>query len=143
MKLIRYSDPSAYYNDWDSFFADPFRAFAPLLRQNTSSAHRSTGVPVEWYEDDENYYARVELPGVKKKDIHLDAEEGLVRLAYERIERHQDADDKPVRTEKFEQVLRSPEGVENSRIEASLADGILQLVLPKAEQKKPVSIEIK
>lgn len=143
MKLIRYSDPSAYYNDWDSFFADPFRAFAPLLRQNTSSAHRPTGLPVEWYEDDGNYYARVELPGVKKEDLHLDAEEGLVRLAYERTENVPTAEDQAARTEKFEQVLRSPEGVENAKIEASLADGILQLVLPKAEQKKPVNIKIK
>ncbi len=143
MKLIRYSDPSAYYNDWDSFFADPFRAFAPLLRQNSSSASRSSSLPVEWYEDDENYYARVELPGVRKEDLHLDAEEGLVRLAYERVDKVKGADEKTVRSEKFEQVLRSPEGVENSKIEASLSDGILQLMLPKAEQKKPVSIEIK
>lgn len=143
MKLIRYSDPTAYYNDWDSFFADPFRAFAPLLRQSSTSAHRSTGLPVEWYEDDENYYARVELPGVKKKDIHLDAEEGLVRLAYERVDHVNKSDEETNRTESFEQVLRSPEGVENSKIEASLEDGILQLVLPKAEQKKPVTIKVK
>lgn len=143
MKLVRYSDPTAYYNDWDSFFADPFRAFAPLLRQNSSSAHRPAGAPVEWYEDDDNYYARVELPGVKKDQLQLDAEEGLVRLAYERVGGVENSEDESVRTEKFEQVIRSPEGVENSKIEASLSDGILQLVLPKAVQKKPVSIAIK
>jgi len=143
MKLIRYSDSTAYNNDWDSFFADPFRAFAPLLRQNSSSAHRPAGVPVEWYEDDDNYYARVELPGVKKENLRLDAEEGLVRLAYERVNGVEDSENDSVRMEKFEQMLRSPEGVENAKIEAILTDGILQLVLPKPAQKKPVSIAVK
>ncbi|MEX2578218.1 MAG: Hsp20/alpha crystallin family protein [Verrucomicrobiales bacterium] len=144
MNLIQYNDPTSYLNNWDSFFADPFRAFAPLLDSNRTSAHRDRNGRVEWYEDEDNFYARVELAGVKKEDLHLDAEEGLIRLAYERVEGAGKKKGESMRTEKFEQVFRSPAGVETSKIEAKLSDGILELTLPKAEkQKKPFSIEVK
>ncbi len=143
MKIIRYNNPSDIYSDWDAFFADPVRAFAPLFRSATSSAHEWLYPSIEWYEDEENYYARIELPGVKREDLSLDAEDGLVRFSYEiRNERATDSESS-TRSEKFEQVLRSPEGINLADISASLSDGILELTLPKADEKKPVRVEIK
>jgi HSP20 family protein len=136
MKIIRYNNPSDIYSDWDAFFADPVRAFAPLFRSATSSAH-------EWYEDEENYYARIELPGVKREDLSLDAEDGLVRFSYEIRNERATNSESSTRSEKFEQVLRSPEGINLADISASLSDGILELTLPKADEKKPVRVEIK
>ena len=143
MKMIRYNNPSDIYSDWDAFFAAPFRAFAPLFRSTTSSAHEWPHPSVEWYEDKENYHARIELPGVKREDLSLDAEDGLVRFSYEiRNERATDSESS-TRSEKFEQVLRSPEDINLAEISASLSDGILELTLPKAVEKKPVRVEIK
>jgi len=141
MKLIRYNEPSTFYDDWDAFFADPFRAFAPLFRSTPSSYHRLTG-NVEWYEDDNSYHARIEMPGVKRDDLHVDAEDGLIRLGFEHSEEAEQQETSEAHSERFEQVLRSPEGIDTGGIEARLADGILELTLPKAEERKPVSVQV-
>lgn len=140
MKLIRYTD----LNDWESLFGDPFRAFAPLLRSAANPARRaaaSRALPtgVEWFEDDGHYYARLEVPGVKREQLRLDVEDGLVRLTHDSGR----ADEgETVRTSRYEQVLRCPEGIRADAIQARLADGILQLSFPKEEVRKPVSITI-
>lgn len=143
MKMIRYNDPGNAYSDWDSFFADPFRAFAPLFRSTLSSAYERPHQPAEWYEDEDHYYARVELPGVKREDLSVDAEDGLVRFSYELRDHRVGEGSESSSNERLEQVLRSPEGVNLSGISAKLADGILELTLPKAPEKKAVRVEIK
>jgi HSP20 family protein len=141
MKLIRYTD----LNDWESLFGDPFRAFAPLLRSAANPARRaaaSRALPtgVEWFEDDGHYHARLEVPGVKREQLRLDVEDGLVRLTHESGETSGEGE--TVRTSRYEQVLRCPEGIRSDAIQARLADGILQLSFPKEEVRKPVSITI-
>lgn len=138
MKMIRYNDPTNYLNDWDSFFADPFRAFAPLFGPQASSAYTKPEHAVEWYEDEGHFYAWVELPGVKKKELNLDAEDGLVRLSYAKEIRS----DEGVETERFERYLRTPDGTDAAGIRAKLADGILELTFPKTPERKPVSIQV-
>ncbi|MEM1442207.1 MAG: Hsp20/alpha crystallin family protein [Verrucomicrobiota bacterium] len=138
MKMIRYNDPTNSYNDWDSFFADPFRAFAPLFRPRTTSAFRGPDHAVEWYEDDEHFYARIELPGVKKDELHLDAEDGLVRLNFEKKVHSEGTESH----ERFERYLRTPEGTDASGTKAKLEDGILELTFPKTPESKPVNIQV-
>lgn len=138
MKMIRFNDPTNYFNDWDSFFMDPFRAFAPLLSQNGSSAFSKPEHAVEWYEDDEHFHARIELPGVAKNDLHLDAEDGLLRLSYEKENFSSEGN----QSETFERFLRTPEGTDASGIEAKLVHGILELSFPKTPERKPVSIQV-
>lgn len=140
MKLIQYNEPVSFFRDWDSFFADPYRAFAPLFRSGLSSAHESSVPSAEWYEDDENYYAQVDLPGIRREDLKIDAEDGLLRLAHDHREtRGEDGET----TERFEHVLRCPEGVQVSNARANLENGVLRLTLPKREESRPVSIEVK
>jgi HSP20 family protein len=140
MKLIRYTD----LNDWESLFGDPFRAFAPLLRSaanpaRRASASRALPTGVEWFEDDSHYHARLEVPGVKREQLRLDLEDGLVRLTRESAPT---GEGETARASRYEQVLRCPEGIRSDAIEARLADGILQLSFPKEEVRKPVSITI-
>lgn len=140
MKLIRYNHPSSYFSDFDSLFSEPFRAFEPFFRSALSSTYRSQVGGVEWFENEQSYVVRVDVPGVKKEDLHLDVEQGLLRLSWN----VQESDGENVtRAEKLERVLRCPEGVRTNAIEAKLEDGVLTLTLPKAEEKKPVSIAIK
>ena len=139
MKLIRYNYPNNHINDFDAFFADPFRAFEPLFRSALTSANRGQGSGVEWFEDQENYFVRVDVPGVKREDLHLDAEEGVLRLSWDVEVGHGENE---VRKEKVERVFRSPEGVRNADISAKLEDGVLTLTLPKAESARPKQIKV-
>ncbi len=136
--MIRYNNPTSYSNDWDSFFADPFRAFAPLLVNRATSAHQHPNSGVEWYEDDESFHARIELPGVAKEQLQLDAEDGLVRIGFTKEIRRGEVVD----TESFERHLRTPEGTDLSGAEAKLENGILELTFPKAPERKPVTIRV-
>ena len=136
--MIRYNDPTNYYNDWDSFFADPFRAFAPLFGPRATSAYSKPEFDVEWYENDDHFYARIELPGVSRDQLSLDAEDGLVRLNYEKEVRS----DEGSNSQSFERFLRTPEGTDLNGVDAKLAHGILELSFPKAPERKPVSIQI-
>jgi HSP20 family protein len=138
---MRYNQCANTASDWDSFFTEPFRAFEPLFRPALSSSFRpSLNRQVEWYEDEENYYSLVELPGVKRENLDVDAEEGLLRLSYSIAKPLSES--QPTEEKRFEFVLRTPEGVEVLKTNAKLEDGILQLTLPKVEEKKPLRIAI-
>ena len=139
MNLSRYnSNTPQVFREWDAFFEDPFRAFAPLLRSSASD-RRGYASHVVWYEDSENFYARIDLPGVKRENLEVNAEDGLVHFSFVRSEfPGREGDDR-----KNERVLRSPEGVDLSKTSAKLADGVLELTLPKAEEAKPVTIEVR
>ncbi len=135
MKLIHYS-PLPSLREWDVLFANPFRTFAPLL----ATARKAANPGVEWFEDDTHYHARIELPGLKREHLHLDAEEGLLRISHEVAE---GTEGEGSRTSRSELVVRCPEDVRGDGIEARLADGILQVSLPKKEVRKTVSVEIR
>lgn len=136
MKLIRYSHPHHSFREWDALFANPFRSLAPLL----APARQTANPGVEWFEDDTHYHARIELPGLKRENLRLDAEEGLLRISHETLEK---GEGESTRTSRSELVVRCPEGIRGDGIEARLADGILHLSLPKEEARKPVSVEIR
>lgn len=141
MKIMRYNHSSDSMKDWESFFAEPFRAFEPLFRPSLSSAFRpSLNRQVEWYEDGANYYALVELPGVKRENLNVDVENELLRLCYSFADGQ--SVDEGAEERRFEFVLRTPEGVVVQETKAKLEDGILRLTLPKAEEKMPIRIEI-
>ena len=139
MKLVQYPHYNSLFSDFDSLFAGHFRAFSPLLRSTLCS---STSVPysgVEWYENEESYVARVELPGVKKENLELELDDGFLRLAFQRRRSLDESES----FDRGEQVLRVPETVDPDGISASLEKGILELILTKTDEAKPVRIEIK
>lgn len=147
MKLIRYTHPLQTLREWDALFGDPLRFFGPFLNVASGKApantvRRPVASGVEWYEDDSHFHARVELPGVKREHLRLDAEEGLLRLALE-FPAKETSESETVAASRSEYVLRCPEGVRTDGIQARLADGILDVSLPKEEVRKPVSIEIR
>ncbi|HRQ90614.1 MAG TPA: Hsp20/alpha crystallin family protein [Bacteroidia bacterium] len=138
MKLIRYTQPAQYRRE----FGDPFRVLDTLFARSAGTLRQQNPAPgVEWFEDDSHYHARVELPGAKREDLRLEAEEGLLRLSHETSDPGK-GEGEESRVARTEFVLRCPEEVRTEGIEARLADGILQLSLPKAEVRKPVTVQI-
>jgi len=135
MKLIRYAQPGSRVGDWDAFFPDPFAAFAPFFAASERSRSRGQS-DVSWFENDESYVARVEVPGIARDQLEIASEEGVVRLAVSRRGESENG------TERSELTLRTPDGVDFSRVRARLENGILELTFPKAEERKPVTVEI-
>ena len=121
------------HSPFESFFRDTFEAFAPLFESN--EVNRSE-VPVEWFQDDAHYYARIDLPGFSREDLDLEFESDIVTFTMTEVA---DDSDEP---RSFKRKIRVPEGVEGSGASAELKDGVLTLTLPKTPEKKPVSIKI-
>jgi Molecular chaperone (small heat shock protein) len=89
----------------------------------------------------------VELPGVKKEDIKISVENGWLTLSGERksfeapeITRvlHREIESKP-----FARSIKLPHRVDTDKISAQLENGLLKISLPKAEEVRPRTIEIK
>jgi HSP20 family protein len=101
---------------------------------------------VDIYEDEGNYVFKVELPGLTKEDIELSLENRTLTLRGERkMEKDVKEEDYHLIERSYGRFVRSftlPTFVEQDKISADFKEGILEVVLPKAEEVKPKLIAI-
>jgi HSP20 family protein len=101
--------------------------------------------PVDISELADTYVVTVELPGVKVEDLEIAFQDGLLTIQGERT-LAQDTDEQfHVLERRYGQFRRSitlPLHVKADAIEASAEDGVLRVVVPKAEEVKPKRIEV-
>jgi HSP20 family protein len=102
---------------------------------------------LDLYEDKDNVFVKVEVPGLKKEDIEVSIENGTLTIAGERKSEKQADDTEAHRSERFVgRFYRSvtlPSEVKTDEVKAQYQDGVLTVTLPKAEAAKPKQIEIK
>lgn len=98
-------------------------------------------------EDKENYYIRAELPGIKSEDLDISVTGDTLSIAGERKIPEEKGDVKYHRREreagKFSRILNLPSQINTARVEAKCIDGMLSIVLPKAETAKEKQIVVK
>ena len=101
---------------------------------------------VDIYDNDEKITIKAELPGVDKKDIHVDLKDGVLTLTGERSHENEVKEENFHRKEmaygKFQRSFTLPEGFNPDKIDADYKDGILRIEISKPEEKKPKKIEI-
>lgn len=139
---------------------NPFQEFENLLsRYNKGESGSGTQLSndlnfADWApscdieEEEDRYVIKADLPGVDKKDIDVKLENGVISIRGEKqTEKETGKGTKRHRTERFHGTFaRSftlPDAVKDERVEANYKDGVLSLVIPKAEEAKPKSIDIK
>ena len=102
---------------------------------------------VDLREEDHQYVIDVELPGIKKEDIEVHMENNLLTIRGERHFREEAKREGYHRVEraygKFARSFSLPTRVNPEGISASYKDGILEVLVPKAEESKPKRIDIK
>ena len=98
-------------------------------------------------EDPDNFYIRAEVPGIKADELDISVTGNTLSITGERKPSNDKEDVKYHRREretgKFSRVISLPGDIDTSKVEASSADGILTVVLPKAEIAKPKQISVK
>jgi len=99
------------------------------------------------FEDKDKYVVSVEVPGLKKEDIHVTVHDGILTIAGER-KAEKDINEGTVhRTErfygKFSRSVSLPSAVKSDKVLASYKDGILTVEVPKSDEAKPRNIEVK
>jgi len=98
-------------------------------------------------EDPDNYYMRAELPGIKADELNISVTGTSLTIAGERAIPAENEKARYHRREreagKFSRVTSLPSQVDTSKAEARCVDGVLTVVLPKAEVVKPKQISVK
>jgi len=98
-------------------------------------------------EDGDNYYVRAELPGIKADELDISVTGESLSISGERKIAAEGEDARYHRRErnagKFSRMLTLPGHIDTQKVEASCTDGILTVVLPKAEAAKPKQITVK
>jgi HSP20 family protein len=98
-------------------------------------------------EDEGGFEVQAELPGIKKEDVKVTLENGVLTLQGERKQGQEGKGRKILRTERsyghFLRRFTLPDSVDETQVKAEFKDGILYLHLPKTEKAKPRAIEVR
>ena len=102
---------------------------------------------VDISESEEEYAIQAELPGVKKADVKVTLENGVLTIQGERRHQQTEPGRKHHRIEtaygRFVRSFALPDTVEAGNVRAEYTDGMLNLHLPKSEKAKPRQIDVK
>ena len=136
-------------------FSDPFEALFDLQRALEArrasdwlqDATTSMGPfpPINVFQQGEDYLAIIELPGVNKDDLEVQAKENLIRISGKKTIDYKEGVSVHRRERvsgEFDRTLSIPVQVDPDGIKAEFRDGVLALLLPRAESDKPRSIKI-
>lgn len=140
MKLIRYEYPTLpNVNDFDRLFNEMFSGMPRFGGLFEGLADAGSRIPLDLYEDEQNVYARFELPGFRKDEVIVELENAVLTVNVQRK-----GDEKEGRQElRFTRSVTVPEGIDSEKVKAKLEDGILTVTLPKQETRKPRSIQVR
>ena len=124
------------------------RGWRPTGRQHYSDAGTAVWTPaVDISERKDAYLVTAELPGVKADEVEITFEDGLLTIQGERRFAHDSADEKMHRAERyygtFRRSITLPIHVEADKIEASMQDGVLQIMIPKAPEVQAKRIQVR
>jgi HSP20 family protein len=113
-----------------SLVCNPFTAFDALERSLEPSLAGIARPACEIQDNAENYTVLIDLPGVKKADIKISLEAGLLTVIAQRGK------------QSLEQILRLSEEVDQDHVQAAHEDGVLTLTLGKHRKALARQIEI-
>ncbi|TMC70050.1 MAG: Hsp20/alpha crystallin family protein [Chloroflexi bacterium] len=112
----------------------------------TGLAAGQVAVPVDLWETKDAYHLRADLPGLSPDDIEINATGDTLTISGETKPSNDLTDEGWLRQErrsgKFTRSFTIPMQIDPTKVEAKFQNGVLELVLPKAENVKPRSIKI-
>lgn len=101
---------------------------------------------VDISETDKAYLIKAEIPGVKKEDVKVTIDDGMITIQGERKMEKEEKDKKFHRIERsygsFVRSFRLPDGVDESKAKAEFKDGMINVTLPKSEKAKTKAVEV-
>lgn len=124
---------------FDDFFTPSVWDDAMFLTQPNVSA--------DVWEDKDNVFVKMAMPGVKKEDIKINIMEDRVSLSGHMKKEEKSDEDKKYYYQSmessYEQSFNLPTKIDPDKAEAEFKDGVLTLKMPKANEVKPREIAIK
>ena len=134
---------------------EPFKEMEDFFRQYSRSLRPRNGELADWTptadisETPTEYLIKAELPAVKKEDIKVDVEDGIITISGERKAEKESKDENEIRVESFRGTFTRrfslPDDIDPKGIKAESKDGVLRVHIPRTAAPKPksVSVEVK
>jgi HSP20 family protein len=101
--------------------------------------------PINIFQQGEDFVAIIELPGIDKNDLQIQAKENMIRIAGKKITSYEEGASVHRRERisgEFDRTMTVPVQIDANGIKAEYRDGILALFIPTAERAKPRSIKV-
>lgn len=103
---------------------------------------------VDISEDDNEYLVTADLPEVKKEEIKVDIDNGVLSISGERNSESEEKDEKRKfhRIERsygsYQRTFRLPENIQEDKVDAEFSDGVLRVHLPKRDDQPEKTIKV-
>jgi HSP20 family protein len=136
-------------------FDSPFDAIFALQRAldaqresdwlGTGTAGTGAFPPINIFQQGDDFVAIVELPGVDKVDLQIEAKESTIRICGKKAidyEVSASVHRRERTSGSFDRTFSVPIQIEPEAIKAEYRDGVLTLTIPRAQSQKPRSIKI-
>jgi HSP20 family protein len=129
---------------------EPFRELTSLQsemnRLFNGGAQRRWMPAMDLVETDEHFVLRADLPGIAEDDLKIELEDGTLTISGERKAEREARNEGFYRVERafgtFSRSLTLPKGVDADAVTANFDRGVLEVRIPKPEERKPRRIEI-
>ncbi len=113
----------------------------------TSGAPLRRWIPaMDLVEGPDRFLLRADLPGMKQEDVSIEFEDNVLTISGERKSQHEERNEGFHRVERafgaFSRTLTLPKGIDPEAISAGFEDGVLEVRIPKPEERKPRRISI-
>lgn len=134
---------------WNPFreMDDFFKTFNHGYGRSLSPAIEAWTPVVDISENPKEYLVKAELPGVKKEDLKVHTQNGVLTLSGERKYEKEEKNEKHHRIERsygsFSRSFVLPDDVLDDKIVAECKEGVVTIHLPKTDIKKAKSVEVK
>jgi len=123
---------------------DPFRDLDRLTRQLLGTASQPAVMPMDAWQEGEQFVVEFDLPGMDPDSLDLDVDRNVVTVHAERPVRR--GEEEMIAAERprgvFSRQLFLGENLDTENIDAGYDAGVLRLTIPLAERAKPRKIEI-
>jgi HSP20 family protein len=149
MTIVRWEplrELSTLQSDMNRFFNAMFDTPASGGGGGQGGAMRRWTPAMDLAETEDAFVLRADLPGVSQEDVHIELEDTVLTVSGERKADHETKGEGFYRVERsfgaFSRSLTLPKGVDPEAVAASFTDGVLEVRIPKPEQRKPRRISI-
>lgn len=143
MALVRW-DPA---REVDSLQSEVNRIFDSFFGNGAGDVRARRWVPaMDLVETDDELVLRGDLPGLDRDDVNVEIKDGVLTVSGERKAEQKDRSEGFYRVERsfgsFSRSLSLPTGVDADKVSADFDKGVLEVRIPKPEERKPHRVAI-
>ena len=142
MALVRF-EPA---REVDSLQSDMNRLFDSFFGRRSGNGDRRWMPAMDLIETEDHLVLRADLPGLSEDDVDIEIKDNVLTVSGERKTESEDKGEGYHRVERafgsFARSLTLPQGIKADDVEARFDNGVLEVRIPKPEERKPQRVQI-